>query len=179
MDLRINLATRYYLDSRLVNLLLGMSVLVLLVLTAAAAWSVATKFGQQKRLTSDIALLQTRFATTAKGFSEKDYQHLLTRISFANSLIAKRSVDWLALLDQVEAVVPEGLSLSSFEPGLKDASVKLTGTARGFRNVRLLVENLEGNPHFKEVFLQSHSDVSMPGDQKGVSFTLTCKVTQP
>ena len=176
MDLKINLATRYFFDSRKLALA---TVIAFTLVIAVSFFSIATfsaNAGREKRLTADVTTLKARFDASAKGISEKEYGDLLKRIATANGIIRKKSLDWLLLLDRLEMVVPDGVVLSAIEPSLKDGTLKISGVAREFRNLRVLVENLESSPHVSEVYLQSQSETTVGLTQRGVMFSVTCKV---
>lgn len=177
MDLRINLSTRYFFDTRKVNLALAAAVAILTFFLFFNVMECATDAGQAKRLEGETAKLQARFATSAKGISEEQYQALLKKISAANAILEKRGLNWLLLLDRLEAVVPGGVALSSIEPKLKEGTLTLSGSAKGFSNLRTFVENLEGQPGVSDVFLMSQTEIRQGGEQRGIGFTVTCKVS--
>lgn len=176
MDLKINLATRYFLDTRKLNSAFAAAIALLLLFAFFSVKGLAENAGHEKRLEGELTKLQARFATSAKGVSEKEYKELLKKISSANSILKKRGFNWLLLLDRLEVVVPDGVALSSIEPKLKDGTLSLSGNAKEFRNLRTFVENLEGEPHVSDVFLQNQSEIKKGADQKGIAFTVTCKV---
>lgn len=176
MDLKINLATRYFFDTRKLAYGTAAVFVLLLLLTFHNVTGMAGNAGREKRLEADIAALQARFNASAKGVSEQEYQALLKQIASANAILGKRAFDWLLLLDRLETVVPAGVTLTSIDPALKDGSLKLAGTALGFRNLRMFVENLEGSSDFSEVLLLSQGEASFGTTQKGITFNITCKV---
>ncbi|WP_298438135.1 PilN domain-containing protein [Geobacter sp.] len=176
MELKINLATRYFVDTKKFSAATGSCFVVLILVLCYLVATIAGNLGREKRLTADIAALQARFSASSRGVSEKEYGLLLKQIAAANGIIRKKSFDWLVLLDRLEAAVPNGVVLSSLDPSLKDGSLKISGTAREFRGLREFVENLESASYFSDVFLQSQSEMTFGATQKGISFTLTCKV---
>ncbi|MRR07361.1 MAG: fimbrial protein [Deltaproteobacteria bacterium] len=176
MDLKINLSTRYFIDTRKLNVVLAAVVIMLVLVTFFCVKGVATNAGQAKQLEGELSKLQARFATSAKGVSEQEYRGIIKKISVANGILSKRGLNWLLLLDRLESVVPEGVALSSIEPKLKEGTLTLSGGAKEFRNLRTFVENLEEAPWFSDVFLQSQTEIKQGAEQKGVGFTVTCKV---
>lgn len=176
MELKINLATRYFVDARKFSVLAVSCLVPLLLVLWYLVAAVASNAGREKRLTADIAAFQARFSASAHGVPEKEYDALLKRISAANGLIRRKSFDWLVLLDRLEAAVPNGVALSSVDPNLADGSLKISGMTREFRGLRELVENLESTPQVSDVFLQSQSETAVGAAQKGISFTVICKV---
>lgn len=176
MDLKINLSTRYFVDTRKLNAALAAAIALLVLVMFFCVKGLASNAGTTKQLEGELAKLQARFATSAKGVSEQEYQGLLKKISVANGVLKKRGLNWLLLLDRLESVVPDGVALSSIEPNLKEGTLTLSGSAKEFRNLRAFVENLEGDPRFADVFLQSQTEIKQGETQRGVGFTVTCKV---
>uniref|UniRef100_A0A831U3M6 Fimbrial protein n=1 Tax=Geobacter metallireducens TaxID=28232 RepID=A0A831U3M6_GEOME len=176
MDLKINLSTRYFVDTRTLNAALAAAVVLLVVLTFFSVKGLASNAGHAKQLEGELAKLQARFAESAKGVTEQQYKEVTGKIAVANGILEKRGLNWLLLLDRLESVVPDGVALSSIEPKLKEGTLTLSGSAKEFRNLRALVENLEAEPRFSEVFLQDQSEIKQGENQRGVGFTVTCKV---
>lgn len=175
MRLQINLATRRYVNTRGVK---GVAVALCLLIGGALVYQVqdaAYRQGEIKRLKEVTA------ATAAKSgrgpqVSEPQYRELMVKIRSANEMLAQKSLDWVALLDQLEAVVPDGMALNSIEPSREGNEVKLTGVTRNFSAVRKLLENLEQSSYFSEVYLLSQQQAKVGLTQRGVTFSVTCKV---
>lgn len=173
MRFDINLATKQYINTRQLNLVVAVAVMLLggmLVSNLAAFTSASSEID---RLTADLA---GHAPKDAKNVSPQEYQALLGKIGFANTIIARKSYDWLALLDQLEGVVPDGVSLSSLDPDPKGGDLKITGVALNFKALRTFVEQLESSSYFKEVYLVSQAENKVSVSQKGTTFSITCKV---
>lgn len=173
MNLQLNLATKVYVDFRKVNLLL----LVLILLTFGwcifGVYTLAQNYGEIQRFTESRA---KSLANTSGGkVSDAEFSRLMAEIKLANSILDKRRYDWLTQLDNLELVVPDGVSLKGLAPTEKGDLVKLTGTARNFAAVRKFIENLEGSTKFVDVFLTDLTSIK-EGTIKGISFTVTCRV---
>jgi len=176
MDIRINLATRYFYNTRKVNTAIAAVILVLLLLLAYNIASLVANVSTERALKKDMGILQARFDESAKGITEKQYRDLLKKIAEVNAVIGKKAFDWLLLLNRLEEVVPEGVALGAIDPSLKDGTLKLSGAARSFGALRSLMENLESSTHFTDVLLLNQGQLSVGEKQKGISFTVTCKV---
>ena len=171
----INLATRIYINTSRLNFVI-ISVLTLLVLILVFnIRNSATELGEMKKLNGKLNLLEGK-AGAAKGatINEKEYQTQLARIKLANAIIEQKTFDWLMLLDRLETVVPDGISLVSIEPS-KNGELKLAGIAKNFGNLRNYMENLEDSRYFAEVYLVSQSDLLQSDGRQGISFNITCK----
>lgn len=174
MNFQINLATRVYVDFQKINLLITLAFALILIWIAFNFYSflsVADEIDRFSDLKAGVAA-----KSGAKSVSEADYSKLLTNIKFANTVLIKRSYDWLNLLDNLEQVVPDSVSLRALEPSDKGQTIKLSGSAINFASVRKFIENLESSKKFADIFLTEHSTVTVNKQSKGINFTVTCKV---
>jgi type IV pilus assembly protein PilN len=121
--------------------------------------------------------MEDKFKVAGKGVSGKEYSAVLAKIEFANSVIERKSFNWLALLDRLEMVVPDGVAISSVEPDAKSQTLKLSGVGRNFRKLRTLMENLEDSKYFTEVYLLNQGNAKLGDNTQGVTFSLTCKAS--
>ena len=175
MKFTINLATRIHVNTRQIKLFTLLAIVLLTVLLLVNIINIGVRSSEAERLNKDTAKLEARRQENVKPVSETNYKNLLARITFANQIIEKKTYNWLTLLDRLEIVVPEGLAISSIEPDQKSQGVRLSGVARSFANLRVLMENLETSEFFSEVYLLSQSETKL-NDSPGVSFNLSCKV---
>ena len=176
MKFTTNLATRIYINTRQLKVFTLLAVMLLAVLLMVNIRNIGVRSAEAERIGKETAQLDARRQEAGKHVSEKDYQNLLARISFANETIDKKTYNWLTLLDRLETVVPEGLAISSIEPDQKSHGVKLSGVARSFANLRTLMENLESSDFFSEVYLLSQAEAKLDDDGPGITFNLSCKV---
>ena len=175
MRFTINIATRTYIDRKLVNRA-GYAVLALLL--ALLAWNTSRtfwNFGELRRLQADNALYEQRLNNRPSGVSEKDFTRLLADIKFYNEIIDRKSFNWLGLLDQLEGATPEGISLTVVGPDRKKGELMIEGHARNFAIVRSYLEKLEDSKAFTSILLLSHSNVTVGEKDKGVHFAISCK----
>jgi len=177
MRFTINLATRTYLDHRLINRVIIVS---MLILTALSAWKIVSfcwNLGELDRLRSDIASLEKRLSGRQAGVSEKEYNRQLATIRFYNGIIERKSSDWLALLDKLENATPEGIALVSLAPDKKTDAIQIEGLARNFDHVRLYLDRLEDSKAFSHILLLSHGDIAVTAKKNnGVKFAISFQV---
>jgi type IV pilus assembly protein PilN len=177
MVFKINLATRIYLNTRLLTLSIGAAVVVLLSLLAANCVTFAKNAAEMKTLSGQIAALDAKFANASQGVSEHQYRDLLARVNFANAVIEKKAYNWQMLLDKLELVVPDGVAVSSLMPDPKTGELKLSGVARTFGNLRTFMERLEESAFFTGVYLVSEGETKLGDKSSALNFAITCKVT--
>lgn len=176
MRYTINLATRTYLDHRLINRIAFCVIALLLGMLALSVSRLLSNLGEQSRLKTEIASIQSRIGTKPSGISDADFSRQKNRILFYNEIIERKSMNWINILDLLETVTPEGVALSSFNPGKKQEVWKLEGRAKSFKNVQLYLEKLEASKNFSDVMLLSHQNIDAGEKKRGVQFTISCKV---
>jgi type IV pilus assembly protein PilN len=176
MKFTINLSTRRYLNLRLLDYSLAAGFVLLALLLIFKVREVALNQAELSRTRNLIAA--SGAGTGGPVVSEAQLKALAPKIRFANSLIQRKSADWLGLLDHLEEVVPNGVAMTSIEPPLRDSWLKLSGSALTFANLRALLENMEQSRYFSEVYLMSQADATVGQTQHGITFAITCKVPQ-
>lgn len=176
MRFTINLATRTYLDHRLLN---RVAYCAIALLVAIAGWNVSrvsSNMGEESRLSAEIAVIQGRLETKPGAVSEKDLSRQKARIRFYNEIIERKSTNWLNILELFENATPEGISLSSLSPGKNQEEWKLDGRARSFKAVQHYLEKLEASKNFSNILLLSHQNLTAGENVRGVQFSISCKV---
>ncbi len=173
MDFKLNLATRTYVDTAKVNGSVACICFLLFLGLFFNIKAVATNAGALKSAEQEMAIMEQ----SGRGrVGEKEYQALLTRIGAANAIIARKSYNWLLLLDRLEIVVPDGIAMTSIQPDT-GGGVRLTGVGKSFAALRHLVERLEETNYFSDVYLLSNTESKVGTSQKGMSFSISCKVS--
>lgn len=173
MRLKINLATRTYIDSTRLNVAVSFIVVLLLLALFFAIRAVATSAGEIRLARNELAKLEGK----GKGkVGEKEYQDLLARIGVANAIIARKSYDWLRLLDNLEGAVPDGVAMTALEPEPGGNGLRLSGVARSFTELRRFMESLEEAKFLSDVYLNANAETKVGESQRGMTFSITCKV---
>ena len=173
MNFSINLATRVYVDFKKVNLCFVIAGVILSFWLFFSIYTCVDNAAKMKKFAEYKARLSHGAGT--KKVSESDYTAFLANVKNVNSILYKRSYDWLSLLANLERLVPEGVALKRLEPSDKGAVLRLSASARNFSGVRKFIENLESSKVFSEVYLTDQTSIK-EGGQKGLNFTVTCKV---
>jgi type IV pilus assembly protein PilN len=176
MRYTINLATRTYLDNRLINRIAFGTIALLVALTIWNVIDISSNMGEQSRLKSEIAANESKLATKPGGISEAEFSRQKSRIRFYNEIINRKSSSWLKKLELFENATPEGIALSSLTPGKNTDEWRLDGRARSFKTVQLYLETLEASKNFSNVLLLSHQNIALGEKTRGIQFTISCKV---
>lgn len=176
MRFTINLATRTYLDHRVINRLAYCAIAVLVILGVWNVSRVSSNIGEQSRLNTEISAIQSKLGSKPNGISEADFSRQKSRIRFYNEIIERKSTNWLNLLEFFELATPEGLALSVLTPDKNQGEWKLEGRARSFKVVQQYLERLEASKNFSNVMLLSHQNMVIGEKGLGVQFSISCKV---
>lgn len=174
MKLTINLATRRYINMRRLNTLLVAGLVILAPLLVYQVREIGHNQAEIGKIGRQAAAAGVPVG--APAVSAEQMQSLEKRIASANDLIDMKTVNWLGLLDKLEAVVPAGVALDQVQPSLRDQTLRVTGVARSFANLRSLLENMDRSPDFAEVYLLSQTELKVGQTQQGYNFALSCKV---
>jgi type IV pilus assembly protein PilN len=175
MRFDINLATRHYINTGQLNLIIVVALLLLIGACGSTLFTITAASSEISRLDAELGG-QASKEGVGKAVPAQEYQAMLSKIKSANSIITRKSYDWLALLDRLEGVVPDGVALSSVEPDPKGVDLKIAGAALNFATLRRFVEQLESSTAFTDVYLVSHAENKVSETQKGILFSITCKV---
>jgi type IV pilus assembly protein PilN len=175
MRFTINLATRVYVDQRLVSQVCFAVIALLLLVLSWNTFVACSNLGELRRLKSDIATYEGRLNSRPRDVPEREYTRLLAEIDFFNGVIERKSFNWLGLLEQMENTLPDGVALVSLAPDTKNGEVKIDGRAHSFANLRTYLEKLDESKVFTEVLLLSHHDVVLSDKVRGVQFTISCR----
>ncbi len=175
MNFDINLATRVYVDFRKVNALLILFIFILVSWISLNLYSFTMSYDVADKLEAYVS----KQTSGSKGnkVSDSEYSRFLADVKSVNAILYSRSYDWLALLHNLEQLVPEGVALKSLDPSGKGEFLKLTATARNFASLRKFIENLESSKSFTEVNLTDQSTMKEANKKIGINLTVTCRAS--
>lgn len=176
MRLTINLATRTYVNTARLNAIFAGLGIVLLIVLMFEVTNIASTTGEVGKLQGEIAEMERKSAGKFRQVSEQEYQQLLSQIRYANAIIERKSFSWVALLDTLESVVPEGVAITQIDPDPKTKGLKITGATLTFARLRTLLENMEGSSAFSDIYLLSQAQAKVGESQKGLTFAVNCRV---
>jgi len=180
MKLTLNLASRSHSNKSAINS--GFIVLLCLLLLVVG-WEANTLLKSNKRLMAtqlqlvDVQqkLQQLRggpkktLTVTERALIEKEY-------GVVSDLLNLDAFRWSALLDRMETLLPEGVSLSGFQPDYKKKSLTLSGRAVGLKEMRIFLDRLLKNSDFENVYLSNHSRIKVRDyadvERSAISFSL-------
>ncbi len=181
MKLHLNLASRCHLNRRgLYAIYAGLGLLLsLILLFNVAHYLRLQQHGRQVR--AHLAELEQNAPRQSgpEEISPARLAQLRAEVAFANEVLAKDAFRWTELLDRLEEVLTEGITIRAIQPEYKSGSLKLAGTARGVPGLRTFLDRLLGSPHFTEVLLLDQAVAKVKDSQErereALEFSLVLK----
>ncbi len=175
MQFRSNLATRTYIDKKKLNSAIVAVVLILTFLLLVQIKICAYTAGEISRLDAKKTSMESKSTKKRVNVSETDFKKLTGDIKFANGILERKAFDWVRLLNELEGVMPDGLTLTSVAPDTKEKSLTLSGVSLNFKTLQRLLYNLEESHFFYDIFLIKQEESKSADSQKLLSFTISCK----
>ena len=179
MRFSLNLSTRVHYNRQGLKLLLWIFTGLLLFLILFVTVRLISKRYENIRLAAEIIRLDQQLVGQSADVTQKEFKTQKDLIASINTLLERRASNrWIALLDSLESVVPDGVSLSKLEPEQKGNLLKLEGRAKNFNSIKKLLENLDKSKSFKEPMLLSHSDMVIRDRVQGFQFVISVSMVQ-
>lgn len=178
MKLSINLASRRHINQRAVSLFFTLS---FLVLVSVLVWQ-ANLYLKDYRLAQTYRSHLSELKNELQGSQPEriDPQEVARRqqsFEQAQRLLDRDAFRWTALFDRMEALLPSGISLTSFNPDYKDKSLAINGMARDLKALQALLDNLQ-EERFDPVYLtsQGQAEVENSVGVKRTALTFTIRL---
>ncbi|AMV72778.1 hypothetical protein JCM30471_12940 [Desulfuromonas carbonis] len=180
MNPSLNLATKTYLNRRLLYAGYGVAMLLLLILLAGLGAYFWSCWQESQKLRAAIVQMeraaQPEVGTAEVRFSAEEYQRLRERIAFFNGVLAKDTFRWTDLLGRLERLVPAGIGLRSIQPDFRGRSLRISGLARNLDKLQNFLDRLLASEDIAAVYLLNQARIEPGRGQTGggeeLSFSL-------
>lgn len=162
MEIKLNLASKPYLNRRSVRfwlLLLGIILVVLLLLNGSYGYR---NYRQLQAFDQRFQELNEQLAGihgASADYSPEKLAEVKVEVGLANEIIDADRFRWTGLLSRFESVLPENVSIHSIQPNFRERTVRLSGVARDLTALTRFVDNLLRSEDLSQAFLQSHGEV--------------------
>jgi hypothetical protein len=181
MELKLNLASKLYLDRQKIRfwLLLACAFLALILVLNCV-------YGFQNW--RQLRLLDNRFEElagqvpggqdSAAGYTPERYAAIMAEVALDNEIVAADQFHWTALLSRFEELLPDDVSIRNIQPDFSKHSVQLACLARDVSAMTRFVDNLLASEDLNLAYLQSHGEVESDLDgrkQVLVGFSLVIR----
>ena len=178
MEIKLNLASKPYLNRQIVRrwILFACSILVLLL--AFNSYYLYQNYRQLGLLENLQAELETQVASVPgapASYTLTNHAAVRGQVSLANEVVAADHFRWTTLLSRFEKLVPEDVSLRSIRPDFKQRSVQLACVARDLPAMTAFVDNLLGSDDLNQSYLQNHAEFETQSNgrsQRLINFSL-------
>ncbi len=157
MRISVNLASRPFVELRPLFARLRLLMAALAVLAVALGFALhvlnrkaAIASAQMDSLKAQTSAFQQERAQNEARMRQPQNAGVLERSRFLNSLFARKSFSWTAVMMDLERVLPTGVQVTSIEPVISkegDVSIRLRVTGDRDRTIQL-VRNLERSQRF-------------------------------
>ncbi|MEJ2200622.1 MAG: PilN domain-containing protein, partial [Desulfuromonadaceae bacterium] len=145
MKLTLNLASRSYLNRRALRFFYLLAIGMLLLLGAFNLYGYMQGRDRIAQLTVRLAELdRTRQnpEVRTRKMTPQEQEQLNAEVEFANQILRMDAFRWTELLDRLEQVVPEQVSVRGIRPDFGEGSLSLNGYARSVDDLRRFLDNL-------------------------------------
>jgi len=177
MELRLNLASRFYLDRRSVRrwlLLLGSLLMVWLAVDLLYGYRYLLQWQQAGVYLEEIDKRQARErGVEVSNYTPEKLVKVKEQIGAANQIIIADQFRWTALLSRFEALLPEDVAIQSLKPDYDKRTLQLTLIARDTAAMTELLDTMLNSEDMGQVFLSSQSESNKEAGESLVQFSLT------
>ena len=169
MEIKLNLASKPYLNRQSVRLwllLFGLLMVLLLLLNGSYGYR---NYRQLQVLDKRFQELNDQISGihgTSADYTPEKLTAVKAEVELANEIVDGDRFRWTELLSRFESVLPEDVSIHSIQPNFKERTVQLSGVARDVSALTRFVDNLLASEDLDQAFLQSHGETK---NQQGSS----------
>jgi type IV pilus assembly protein PilN len=176
MKIALNLASRPYLDLRVVLKRLRMVMLVLILISIPLFLLLKAEHKKAENATARVHQMQNQVRDLEQQqhsyealMREPQNAAVLTQSGYLNSLFRRKAFSWTATMTDLETVMPSGVQVLSLDPAItKTGQVQIHLRVSGARDRAIqLVQNLEKSRHFASPRLAGEMLAQNPGQNSG------------
>lgn len=161
MRLTLNLASRRYVNERALKLAcLTLTFILVLLLIFQGQVFLQTR-EHNLAYQANIEKLQEQLrGKIPKRFTKEQIALQQQEFAQAKAILQEDSFRWTALFDRMERLLPQNVSISSFNPNYKAGSLVISGVAQNLIDLQDLLDNLHADS-FSQVFLKSQNQIEV------------------
>jgi Tfp pilus assembly protein PilN len=176
-----NLASRPHLNTRPVWVMTAVAGILALVFAVVniVVWihssrSLEEQIALQAELENEYQRLSAEVAEQAENLNRVPWRSLTARVNAVNAVIREHDFSWVAMLDDIERVLPYDVRLTKINPKVDSATVLLSLSAIGRTREALLelLDNLIADPSFSD----PTPSAEVTPEESGLGYVLTLTV---
>lgn len=177
MHLPINLATRSYYNRKRVRSIVSILLAVFFIFTSIGIYRFFNARVDSRHLATEISSLEKQLSSQPIGVSEHAYKLHIQQLTTLNELLDRRQRSQLSLLNDLEATLPVGATLTQITPDSKNRLVKLEGQVRSLTILSNLLELLAKTSCFSNPILIKSENTASP--QNHLKFSISVEWRGP
>ena len=177
MKLFINLASRRHLNQQALKLTLSCIIVLLLLILVIQG----NTYLQNRQLTLQYqdhldSLQEQLLGKLPKQMTADELAAQRQGYNRAETLLQRDSFRWTVLFDQMENLLPAGVSIRSFNPDYGKNSLLLNGVAKKLKNLQYLIDNLQ-SAQFNQVYLKNQGETEVDDGRGGKRTALSFSIS--
>ena len=161
MEIRLNLASKPYLNRKSIRLWLNSSCVFLMLLFLINCYYGYQNYRQLNLLESRFAELNTQLSGIQGSpvyFTAENYAKIMADVAATNQIIDADQFHWTSLLSRLEELLPDDVSVRTVQPQFNERSLQLTAVARDVSAMTAFLDNLLESEDFNQAYLSRHSE---------------------
>jgi hypothetical protein len=181
MKLTLNLADRSYVHKRSLHLFYAVTLVAMAICSAVQGGLALRLHRQEQQVEARLQALQQAKASQqpVAQLSPKALQALRQEVALANDILARDSFRWTVMLDRLEEVVQDGITIRSLQPDYREGSLRLAASARGLPQLGTFLDQLLASGFFSDVYLLDQATAkvkdSAGAERTAITFSLQLK----
>lgn len=153
MKLHLNLASRVYINRRMLNLVYAALIALLGLFLFFNVSGLVHLHRHSRQIEGMLSQIPERRSGSQQADLLRSADTLAKRVGVANEILKGRRFHWSSFLDRMESILPEGVRLRSIQPDARGGTVRLQGVARDVPELRSFLERLSADPQLANYFL--------------------------
>jgi hypothetical protein len=162
MEIKLNLASKPYLNRQTVRLWLLLACTLLMLVLLLNCLYGFQNYRQMQLFESRLQEMKGQVSGVqngATGYTPEGYAEVRSEVDLANDIIASDQFRWTHLLSRFEELVPADVSLRTIQPDFKSHALQISGNARDISAMTQFIDNLLSSDDFNQAYLKSHGEV--------------------
>lgn len=180
MPIRLNLATRPYLNRRAVRLWLLLASVGLLLILGLNLNYAYQNYRQYRQVGAHLQELERRIAdvegVARQEYSPAAYTRAVERVTVLNQVLEADQFRWTGLLSRLEELVPADVRITSLQPDFQARSLQVRAVSRDVEGMTDFLDALLHSEDLSQVFIERHQEQEIAQEsglkQQVVAFSL-------
>ena len=167
MKLSINLASRHYPNQQALKMIFSGVIVLLFCVLAVQGKAYLDNHQLTLQYQEHLDSLQEQLhGKLPKRLTPEELSEQRQAYEQAEILLQRDAFRWTALFDRMENLLPDGVSLRSFNPDYGKNSLLINGVARNLKSLQNLLDNLQAD-QFEQVYLKNQREVEVDDGRGG------------